>query len=454
MNRKARLEKRLAKLMAKRDALTQRALASQDAAEVRSINEQLADINDDITDVNEELAEIAAEEEARAAQQTAQQQAATPIDQRQQPPASAQLVNGSVVGAFATPTPANQQRSNSNPYESMEYRQAFKDYVQRGTAIPGKLITDISAYRESLPADMRAGVPITTADTAPAIPLTIMREVINTVRKRYGNLYAKVEKMSVPGGVEFPIGALQASFKWVTESTVSPRQKLDKLGKIMFSYHTGEIRIAQSFLSQLLTIEAFESKITEVIAIAYVQAMDNGIVNGSGNGQMLGILNDPRVAATNQVVTMTAAQINNWTAWRKNFFAKLPLGYRAGEFIFPLSTVESYLETMADANNNPIFRQATGLEVNDGDAMNPNGRFFGRDISLVEPDILTDFDTANSGDVIGIFWQPWEYAINENFGFTMRRYFDEETNEWVDKALVVVDGKVLNPNGIWLIKKA
>ena len=202
------------------------------------------------------------------------------------------------------------------------------------------------------------------------------------------------------------------------------------------------------------TIEAFESKIVEVIAIAYVQAMDDGIVNGSGNGSMLGILNDPRVAATSQVVTMTAAQIKDWSAWRKNFFAKLPLGYRDGEFIFAMSTVDAYLETMADANNNPIFRQATGLEVNDGDAANPNGRFFGRSIALVEPDILPDFDTANSNDVIGIFWQPQEYAINENFGFTMRRYYDEEANEWVDKALVVVDGKVLNPNGIWLIKKA
>jgi hypothetical protein len=36
----------------------------------------------------------------------------------------------------------------------------------------------------------------------------------------------------------------------------------------------------------------------------------------------------------------------------------------------------------------------------------------------------------------------------------MRRYFDEETNEWVDKALVVVDGKILNPTGYVLIKKA
>lgn len=440
--RKTRLEKKLAKLNKKRDDLTARALASQDANEVRSINEQLAEVNDEINDVNEELAEIA-EEEKRAAAPAAV-------------PANAQLVNGEVRATFtqqADPTQGKKDVS-VNPYETEEYRRAFMHYVQRGAAIPQNLINDVNAYRESLPLDMRAGVPITTADTGAAIPLTIMRDVINTVRKRYGNLYSKVRKMSIPGGVEFPIGALQASFKWINESTVSPRQKLAPLGKVQFSYHTGEIRIAQSFLSQLLTIEAFESKIVEVIAIAYMKAMDDGIVNGSGNGQMLGILNDARVTGTSQAITLTAAEISNWTAWRKKFFAKLPLGYRDGEFIFAMSTVDAYLETMADANNNPVFRQATGLEVNDGDAMNPNGRFFGRNISLVEPDILPDFDTANSNDVIGIYWQPEEYAVNENFGFTMRRYFDEETNEWVDKALVVVDGKVLNPNGIWLIKKA
>ena len=55
--------------------------------------------------------------------------------------------------------------------------------------------------------------------------------------------------------------------------------------------------------------------------------------------------------------------------------------------------------------------------------------------------------------IIGIFWQPQEYCIIENFGFTMRRFFDDETNEWVDKALAVVDGKVLNPVGYYLIKK-
>ena len=77
--RKTRLEKKLAKLNAKRDELTARALASQDANEVRSINEQLADVNDEIADVNDELAEIA-EDEKRAAAPAAVPTNAQPVN--------------------------------------------------------------------------------------------------------------------------------------------------------------------------------------------------------------------------------------------------------------------------------------------------------------------------------------------------------------------------------------
>jgi len=403
--------------------------ASNDVNEVRSLTAEAEGLQSEITEAEAKLAEIEADEARQAAE-------AAGAETRSAVPANAQLVNGQVAASFGMAAPAAptaEQRDNVDPTDSMEYRNAFKAYVQNGT-----------------PIQTRAGEAISTNETGAAIPLTIMNEVINTVRKRYGNLYNKVRKLNVKGGVDFPIGALQASFKWINESTVSPKQKVDKLGKVSFSYYTAEIRISQTFLSSIVTLDAFEAKVAEVIAIAYLQAMDQGIVNGSGDGQMTGILNDPRVT---NVIEMTAADMNNWKSWRSKFFAKLPLGYRAGDFIFPLSTVETYLETMSDANNNPVFRQATGLEVNDGDNRNPNGRFFGREISLVEPDILPDFDSANVGDVIGIFWQPDEYAINENFGFTMRRFFDEDANEWVDKALVVVDGKVLNPTGYYLIKK-
>ena len=400
------LEKRLAAIAASINDITARAEASQDAAEVRSMTKQLAELKSEESEIRASL--------AKAEQMT--------------PPAGATLVN---AGAQHF----NTAKRSENPLESMEYREAFREYVTRGIAIP---------------AEFRTGTANTTADTGAAIPITVLNEVINTIRKRYGNLYDKVRKTSVPGGVKISAGALQASFKWITESTVSPRQKAGELASISFGANVAEIRIATSFLANLLTLSAFEASLVEVIAVAYRKAMDQAIVLGSGDGAPLGILNDARVT---HVVEMTAAKFNNWKNWRSDFFAKLPLGYRSGEFIFAASTVDEYLETMSDDNNNPVFYQATGLVVNDGDAQNPNGRFFGRNVSLVEPDILPDFGTADANSIVGIYWQPQDYIVNENLGFTIRRYFDEETNEWIDKALVVVDGKLVNAEGVYLIKK-
>lgn len=418
------------KILAKINELVERSLAPDCSVE------ELHSIKDSIKEYREMLE--SADVEARAAESKT-------------PPATAVRHNADVVATFTSATAKKEEKREENPLESMEYRQAFKNFVQRGVKIPAELRSKIADFRASLPEEQRAGVAITTNDTEAAIPVTVMREVINTIRKRYGNLYSKVRKMNVVGGVKIAVGALQADFKWIGEDTVSPRQKLDKLGSVTFGYHTAEIRIAQSFLSSILTVTDFETKVTEVIAIAYLKAMDIAIVKGTGDGMPLGIVNDARVT---NVVTMTAAQFSNWAYWQKNFFAKRPLGYRGGNFIMSVGTVDGYLRTMADANNRPLFYEATGLVVNDGDAVNPNGRFYGHEIDLVEPDVVADFDTASSGDVVGIFWQPEEYGVNENFGFAMRRYFDEETNEYVNKALTVVDGKTLNPEGFVLIKKA
>lgn len=433
--RKKILEKRLLRLQTKKQTLTQRAMDSQDAAEVRSINEELADINAEMEETQAEIDAIS-EEERQAEKDTGD----TPEEKRDAVPGNAKLVNGSVpgtvVGSFET------EQRNGDPYGTMEYRKAFMRYAQTGEKIPEELTKrDTTAQN--------------TTGLGATIPTTVLNEFINEVREQYGNLYSKVRKLNIKGAVKVPIAQLQASFKWITEDTVAPREDGGKINDFVeFSYNMCEIRVAQTLLSSIVTIDLFEREIVRIMMIAYMKAMDTGIVKGTGNGQMLGILNDTRVTGqADHIIELTSQDINDWTAWRKKFFAKLPLGYRNGEFIFPIATVDAYLETMADSNNNPIFRQATGLEVNDGDRRDPNGRFFGRRISLVEPDIIVDFDSASAGDVIGVFWQPEEYAINTNMAFGMRRWFDEDRNEWVNKMLTVVDGKVLNPRGFYIFKK-
>lgn len=441
MGRKKVLEKRLARLQAKKTKLTERAMASQDANEVRSINEQLTDINDEIAETQEEIDAI--EEDQRGGDPTSNTAGGgTEPQQRSAVPANAQHVNGGIVqGMFGQQT--GQQRSNEDPYGTMEYRMAFKDYVQRGTPIPSNLI-------------QRAGGdpgPTVAADLGMIIPTTIMNEFITKVSKVYGQLYSKVRKLNIQGGVKFPISDLKANFKWITETTVSDRQKAGDIKEyIEFSYNIGEIRVSQTLLSQVVTLSMFEEEIVRIMVEAYVEAMDKGIMSGTGAGQMLGILNDTRVTSQNgHTIEFTAAQFSDWEQWRKKLFSIIPLSKRGqGEFIFTAGTVEADLLTMKDANNRPIFKEATELTIGESATA---GRFYGREVTLVEPDVVADFETAASGDVVGLYWIPNDYAINTNLAFGMKRYFDEEKNEWVNKGLTIVDGKMLDVSGCYIIKK-
>lgn len=440
--RLAFLKKKLDRLTKKLQKLDERCKAATDAAVVRSLTEELEELNEEITETR---AEIAIEEAKDSDEQ--------PPEERQNAPTGAERHNAGIVASYTQNGVQDvSRRSDGNPLDSMEYRTAFKNYFQRGVPIPADLRQKVDNYIASMPNELRAGNAVSTDDHGVIIPNTVMQQIINTVRTSYGNIYNKVRKISVPGGVEFPIGDLNADFHWITESTVSPEQEVGEIDAISFRYHIAELRIAQTFLSALLSIDAFENQLAQTVAKAYVKKMEIGIFRGTGVGQMTGILVDPRVInQVGHIISMTAADINNWKAWKTKFFAKIPAGYSVGDFAFAKSTVDTYLSTMADANNNPIFREAADLSITDGST---RGRFFGHELDVVEPDMIPDFDTASSGDIIGAYWQPEEYVINENYGFMTRRYYDETRNKWITKATTVVDGKPLNPTGFYLIAKA
>lgn len=442
MSRKERLNARLLRLQNKKNQLDERCKASTDAAEVRGLTAQLDDINAEIADVQAEIDEIDENERSAKTDDTVT---------RDQIPVNAQRVNGNIgangVTVSSTQMTATTERSG-NILESMEYREAFRQLWTRGTPIPSTLLKQVREYVNSLPEEQRAGIPINTSDTAAVIPLTIMREVINTVRTPYGNIYDRVRKTSIAGAVEYPIGEFEADFHWVNESTVSPEQDIGAVSTIRFGYFEAELRISQTFLSALLSIDAFENEISLVIARAYRKFMDNAIVNGDGNGKITGL-----AAATTKTVTMTAAQLSNWTNWDKKFFAGLTPGYEDGVFVMARSTVIKYLKTMADANNRPLFYEATGLTVGDGDRVDDRGYFFGREILMTVPAIVKDFDTAEQGNTIGYYFQPDSFVINENWGFTVDRYYNYERRKWITVATVVCDGKPINSTGFIKIVK-
>lgn len=400
-----------------RDAITKATTAD----EVRSLGNELTAVEDELRDAQAQLAAIeAAEANAEPANPEARGNNFDPMK---------------TMGSFQQNTNP-EARNEQSPYATMEYRKAFMNYVQTGVEIPSEL---------------RAGGDTGTtvvADIGAIIPETIMNEFIKEVSKVYGHIYAKVRKLDVKGGVKFPISKLKANFKWITETTVSEVQKAGDIKDfVTFEYNIGEIRVAQTLLSQIVSLQLFESEIVRIMVEAYVETMDKVIISGTGSGQPLGITKDPRVT---NVVEFTEEEFADWTAWRKKLFANIPLSKRGqGEFLFSASTVESYLLTMKDKNDRPLFKEATDLTVG-----TTAGSFFGRACDLVEPDVIVDFATAAAGDVVGIFWVPKDYAINTNMQFGMKRYFDDDTNEWINKGLTIVDGKILDTSGCYLIKKA
>lgn len=338
---------------------------------------------------------------------------------------------------------------NVDDLGTMEYRTAFKNFVQNGT--PSDLLK-------------RAAAEQISTDLGILLPTTIVQEIIKGVEGVYGQLYSRVKKTNVKGGVQYPIGAFTASMFWDgtagtdKEHGVSEKQKAGGVTDyVQFTYHIGEIRIAQSLLQTVVTVEAFEAEIVKALVEAYIKAMDEAILNGDGVKQPEGILTEAAKGGsgripTKNVITFTAEEMEDWKSWQKKLFAKIPLSMRAlrPEFVMTADTFEANIMTLEDTNGRPVYRETYNPET--GDLV---CKFKGREVVLVEEGGFVSFDSASAGDYFGMMWIPEKaYAINSNMQFGYKKYFDEESNQTVTKALVICDGKVLDGKYIYLFKKA
>ena len=406
------------------------------ADEVRSLGDELTSVENELRDALSQLAAIEAKEadEARAAA------LATPA------------FNPAQAIAGATMNDTQSRSEETDPRATMEYRTAFMNFVQKGTKSDILQYTVRAAQGDST--DLDSGVP------GVLIPQTVIQEIMQGVEKVYGQLYTRVRKTNVKGGVKYPIGEFaNATFNRIAEgTTVSNRQASGEItGYVEFSYNIGEIRLARTLLQTVLSVPVFEKEFAKVIVRSYVEAMDKEIMTGSASSmQCEGILTEAakvssRIPAGN-IITFTAAEMADWKSWQKKLFAKIPLSMRGlkPEFAMTANTYEADIKTLVDDNNRPLatetYNPVDGTEI---------CRFKGRDVVLVEEDILHNFDDATDGQYFGMYWVPERaYAINSNLEFNVIDYFDQEKNQYVKKAIVINDGKVLDPKYIYLLKKS
>lgn len=426
------MKKFLKKLIAKKEeearAIRTKIEASESAQEVRELGKTLQAVLDELQEAKDKLAEAEKNDEPDDSKDdsadktgddaTGQRSAFNPMQARN-------------LASFAM-NPQGEQRTG-NALDSMEYRKAFMQYVQTGEW----------NYQK------RADETLITSDVGKVIPNTIMNEFIKEL-KVYGNLYNRVRKLNVKGGVEFPIEELVPTVSWITETTVSDTQAVPKIKtSVSFGYHIVEARLSQSLLSQVVTLDTLETEMARLLSEAFAREFDRVILSGTGSGQPMGILNDTRVKAENKI-TFTAAELADWTKWRTKLFAKVPLAYRGeGVLVMTAATFESQIMTLKDANDRPLY-----METYDPVNGTVSGKFAGREVILVEPDIMKDFDAAADGDAFAIYFRPNDYAINTNLQLAFKRWFSDEKNVWYNKGLCIMDGKLLDVNSVFVLKKS
>jgi len=434
----------IAKKSEERAALKAKGLASEDITEVRSISSMV-----EMLDVN--IAELRSMADAMP-DDTAPSTGAPPEGEFRGEP------KPGTAGVLGAPAPGGEQRSTpvgstriidtygvgggqpeqrggdagelEDKYDTMEYRKAFMNHFLRGTPIAQE-------YRDD--------AFTTVADAAAVIPTTIMNNVIKQMKVR-GQIYSRCRPTNIPGGVRYPILSLKPIAVRTTEGTVSARQKIQMNTYVSFDYLVLECRVATSMLTTAVTLPMFEDQITPLIVEAMTMTNEYEVFNGNGTTEMVGILVDTRVLA-GQKITLSSTEFGEWDSWKKKVFSKVPLAYRSYEIFMGAGTFEGYIDSMTDANGQPIGR--TNYGISDG----PTYRFGGKTVIEVEEDVIKSYDNAATGDVVAVFVDLDEYAINSNMQMAMYRWLDHETNQWVNKAILINDGKLLDPVGVIIVIK-
>jgi HK97 family phage major capsid protein len=317
-----------------------------------------------------------------------------------------------------------------NTYESLEYREAFKDYVLTGE-------------KEAL---KRADATTVTSDVGSVVPTTILNKIVEEM-KDYGDIYPLITKTNYPGGLDIPTSSAKPTASWIAEGSVADKQK-KATSKISFNYYKLQIVVAISLMADTVSLPVFEQTVSDNIAEAMVVAIEEAVLNGTGSGQPLGITADTGIPAE-QVVEFADTDAD-YTGWLTKLIGNIPIAYRKAKksrIVMNPATFDNYIWGLKDDRGQPIARTTYGV---DGEIVY---RFLGYPIVLRNEIAPLNASTA-AETVVAAYVDFSNYTFNTNLQINLRRYFDENTDEWIQKSTMIADGKLADKNGVVLLKTA
>ena len=308
-----------------------------------------------------------------------------------------------------------------------EYRKAFMNYVTKGTAIPGEF-KNVNANTK-------------TTDVGEMIPETVLSRIIEKIEAT-GMILPLVTRTAYKGGLTIPISTVKPVATWVAEGNGSDKQK-KTTGSITFAYHKLRCAISNSLEVDVMALSVFETTFVNNVVEAMTKALEQSIIKGDGSGKPKGILAETVVEGQN-IDIAKAGKLDYKTLVSAE--AALPLAYENGAVWF--MTKKTFMEFIGitDTNGQPIAR------VNYGINGSADRTLLGRRVIL--NDYMSSYDqTGATEHIFAFLFNPSDYVLNTNLNITIKRYEDNDTDDTVTKALMLVDGKVVDKNSLVTLTK-
>ncbi len=331
---------------------------------------------------------------------------------------------GVTVRTFAAPNGAAAVEDDDK-YATMAYRKAFMQYVVRGTAIP---------------AEYRGNENTTTGEVGYVIPTTVVDTIISKL-ENVGGIMALVTKTAYKGGVAIPKANVKPVATWVAEGAGSDKQQ-QAVGSVTFAYHKLRCAVSVSLEVDTMSITAFEAYLTRVVVEAMTKKLEESIIKGSGSGQPTGIINTTP-ADGDSIASVSVAALAYSTLIDAE--AELPEEYEGGaKWCMSKKTFMGFAG-LVDNNGQPIARVNHGL---DGKV---ERYLLGREVVCTQH--LPSFAAADANAYFGFLFDFSNYDLNTNYAMGVKKYEDNDTDDKVTKAIMLADGKVVDYNGLVLLKK-
>lgn len=389
-----------------------------------------------LKEIEARIAEIKTELETRGAELTVEQsnalvdEAEKLTEERKQLVEAAEKRNAALAGLASGAQPAKVVRTfaaadgeegDDDALNSMAYRKAFMEYVTRGTAIPMEL---------------RANQSTTTNEIGAALPTVVIDQIVSKLES-VGNILNLVTKTAYKGGVTIPVEAAKPTATWVNEGAGSDTQQYTAGDNLTFAYHKLRCAVSVSLEVDTMSIAAFEKLLVNNIVEAMTKKLENAIIVGDGSGKPTGIM------ATTPVETVEVAALNY--AALCNAEAAVPEAYEANaKWVMSKKTFMGFVG-MVDDNGQPIAR------INYGIGGKPERFLLGREVVTTEH--LGNFATIDANTKFAAIFDFANYLLNTNYAIGIKKYEDNATDDLVTKGIMLVDGKVVDANGLVHLKK-